>query len=168
MFGCVAENALENPFLSCFSHFLRIQNKYYYRESKYINNQRNKNQNKKIKTPKTNHKRGTSITERETDRFVGDLVVATWTRWVDLKVVARSRSGSLIGWSDLEVGCSHDGQIGSGIGCSWRFDWLKSGSFTGLVTMRNGLAKWDVSVRMRDGSAKYPLPNQLEGWVFFL
>ena len=25
MFGCVAENALENLFLSCFSHFLRIQ-----------------------------------------------------------------------------------------------------------------------------------------------
>ena len=25
MFGCVPENALENPFLSCFSHFLRIQ-----------------------------------------------------------------------------------------------------------------------------------------------
>ena len=25
VFGCVAENALENPFLSCFSHFLRIR-----------------------------------------------------------------------------------------------------------------------------------------------
>ena len=25
MFGCVAENALKNPFLSCFSHFFRIQ-----------------------------------------------------------------------------------------------------------------------------------------------
>ena len=25
VFGCVAENALENPFLSCFPHFLRIQ-----------------------------------------------------------------------------------------------------------------------------------------------
>ena len=25
VFGCIAENALENPFLSCFSHFLRIQ-----------------------------------------------------------------------------------------------------------------------------------------------
>ena len=25
VFGCVAENALKNPFLSCFSHFLRIQ-----------------------------------------------------------------------------------------------------------------------------------------------
>ena len=25
MFGCFAENALENPFLSCFSHFLKIQ-----------------------------------------------------------------------------------------------------------------------------------------------
>ena len=25
VFGCVPKNALENPFLSCFSHFLRIQ-----------------------------------------------------------------------------------------------------------------------------------------------
>ena len=25
VFGCFAENALENPFLSCFSHFLKIQ-----------------------------------------------------------------------------------------------------------------------------------------------
>ena len=107
------------------------------------------------------------MTERERDRFGGD-GSGTWTRWVDLKVVARSRSGSLIGWFDLEVGCSHDGQIGSGVGCSWRFDWLRSGSFTGLVTMRNGSAEWDVSVRMRDGSAKYPLPARLEGWVFFL
>ena len=100
--------------------------------------------------------------------FVVAIVVATWTRWVDLKVVARSRSGSLIGWSDLEVGCSHDGQIGSGIGCSWPFDWLRSGSFTGLVTMRNGSAEWDGSVRMRDGSAKYLLLARLEGCVFFL
>ena len=40
---------------------------------------------------------------------MGDLLVVTvlvtWTRWVDLKVVARSRSGSLTGWSDLGVGC---------------------------------------------------------------
>ena len=25
MFGCVAENALKNPFILCFSHFLRVQ-----------------------------------------------------------------------------------------------------------------------------------------------
>ena len=25
VFGCVPKNPLENPFLSCFSHFLRIQ-----------------------------------------------------------------------------------------------------------------------------------------------
>ena len=84
------------------------------------------------------------------------MVAATWTQWVDLKVVARSRSGSLPGWSDL------------GVGCSWQFDWLRGGSFTGLVTMRNGSAEWDGSVRMRDGSAKYPLLARLEGCVFFL
>ena len=54
---------------------------------------------------------------------MGELVVATavatWTQWVDLKVAARSRSGSLTGWFDLGVGCTHDGQIGSGVGCSW-------------------------------------------------
>ena len=83
---------------------------------------------------------------------MGDLMVATWTWWVDLKVAARSRSGSLTGWSDLGMGCSHDGQIGSGVGCSWRSDWLRGGSFTGSVTMRNGSAEWDGSVRMRDGS----------------
>ena len=96
MFGCVAENALENPFLSCFSHFLRIQNKYYYRESKYINNTRNKNQNKKNQNHKTNRERGI-----ERDWFVG--ATRRWTRWVDLKVVGRSRSGSLIGWVDRFV-----------------------------------------------------------------
>ena len=25
VFGCFAENAIDNPFLSCFSHFLKIQ-----------------------------------------------------------------------------------------------------------------------------------------------
>ena len=34
---------------------------------------------------------------------------------------------------------------GSGVGCSWQFDWLKGGSFTGLVTMKNGSAEWDGS-----------------------
>ena len=95
--------------------------------------------------------------ERERDRFVGDLVVAmvvaTWTRRVDLKVVARSRSGSLSGWFDLGVGCSHGGQIGLGVGCSWRSNWLRGRSFTRSVTMRNGLTQWDGSMRMRDGSA---------------
>ena len=90
---------------------------------------------------------------------MGDLVVATtvatWTQWVDLKVVARSRSGSLAGWSDLGVGCSHGGQIGSRVGCSWRSDWLRGGSFT-------------RSVRIRDGSTEYPLLARLKGWVFFL
>ena len=72
-------------------------------------------------------------------------VVATWTRWVDLKVAARSRSGSLPRWSDLGVGCSHGGQISSGVGCSWQSDWLRGGSFIGSVTMKNESAKWDGS-----------------------
>ena len=50
------------------------------------------------------------------------------------------------------------GQIGSGVGCSWQSDWLRGGSFIGLVTMRNGSPEWDGSVRMRDGSAEYRLP----------
>ena len=57
------------------------------------------------------------------------MVVATWTWWVDLKVVARSRSGSLTGWSDLGMGCSHSGQIGSRVGCSWRSDRIRGGLF---------------------------------------
>ena len=64
---------------------------------------------------------------------MGDLLVVTvlvtWTRWVDLKVAAQSRSGSLTGWFDLGVGCSHNGQIGLGVGCSWRSNWLRGGSF---------------------------------------
>jgi len=71
------------------------------------------------------------VTERERDRFVGDLVVATvvatWTRWVNLKVAARSRSGSLAGWSDLGVGCSHGGQIGSRVG-----QWSGIGRWSGM------------------------------------
>ena len=67
--------------------------------------------------------------ERERDRFMGDLVVdtvvATWTQWVDLKVAAQSRNGSLTRWFNLGVGCSHSGQNGLGVGCSWQFDWLR-------------------------------------------
>ena len=33
-------------------------------------------------------------------------------------------------WLDLGVGCSHNGQIGSGVGCSWWSDWLRDESFT--------------------------------------
>ena len=32
--------------------------------------------------------------ERERDRFMSDLVVATWTWWVDLKVTAQFKRGS--------------------------------------------------------------------------
>ena len=66
------------------------------------------------------------------------------------------------------MGCSHGGQIGSGVGCSRRSNWHRGGSFTGLMTMRNGSAEWNESVRMRDGSVEYHLLARLEGWVFFL
>ena len=102
VFSCVLKNALENTFLLGFSHFPKIQNKYYYRKSQYINTKRNKNQN---------HMRER---KRERDQFMGDLVVAavvsTWTQWVDLRVTAwsrrrsptmvRSRSGSFTQWSN--------------------------------------------------------------------
>ena len=68
-----------------FLTFSQDPNKYYYRKSQYINTKRNKNQN---------HMRER---KRERDQFMGDLVVvtvvATWTRWVDLKVTAWSRCG---------------------------------------------------------------------------
>ena len=55
----------------------------------------------KIQNHKTNRERGT-----ERDRFVG--ATHRWTRWVDLKVVGRSRSGSLTGWVDWFVGSWRD------------------------------------------------------------
>ena len=79
---------------------------------------------------------------------MGDLVVvtivATWTWWVDLKVADRSRSGSLTGWFNLGVGCSHGGQIDSGVGCSWRSSWLRDGSFTRSQT-HSGLIYFAVA-----------------------
>ena len=41
---------------------------------------------------------------------------------MDLKVAARSRSGSLTGWVDLGVNCSHGGQIGSRVSQRSRMD----------------------------------------------
>ena len=35
--------------------------------------------------------------------------------------------------------------VGSGVGCSWRSDWPRGGSFTGSMTIKNGLAEWDGS-----------------------
>ena len=120
MFGCIPKIALENifwclvvflkiPYKHIFIKFLTFSqdpNKYYYRKSQYINTKRNKNQNKRIKI--------TWERERERDWFMGDLVVvavvATWTRWVNLRVTAwsrrgsptvvRSRSGSFTRWSN--------------------------------------------------------------------
>ena len=87
--------------------------------------------------------------------------MATWTRWVDLKVVARSRNGSLIVWFDPWVGCVHDGQISSRVGCSWRSDWLRGGSFTGSWT-RGGPIYFPVAtLRTRDGLAE----DEDKGWV---
>ena len=83
--------------------------------------------------------------QRERDWFVSDLMVATWTWWVDLKVAARSRSGSLTGWSDLGMGCSHDGQIGSRVGCS-----LRSGSGVG-----RSLGRWRWGMGRRSGMGRW-------------
>ena len=84
---------------------------------------------------------------------MGDLVVAmvvaTWTWWVDLKVAARSRSGSLTGWFDL------------GVGCSWHFDWLRGGSFTGSWTHGGPIYFPVATLRMRDGLAE----DEGKGWV---
>ena len=63
VFGCVLENALENPFLSCFSHFPRIQTNII-TKNQNTETQRNKNQNKKNQNHKTNRERGVEI-ERE-------------------------------------------------------------------------------------------------------
>ena len=40
---------------------------------------------------------------------------------------------------------------GSGVGCSWRSDWLRGGLFTRLVTMKNGSTEWDGSSFARVG-----------------
>ena len=42
--------------------------------------------------------------------------------------MGRSLGGS------IGVGCLHSGKIGLGVGCSWRSDWLRGGSFTGSWT----------------------------------
>ena len=89
-----------------FLTFSQDPNKYYYRKSQYINTKRNKNQNHMWERERER--------ERERDQFMGDLVVvvvvATWTQWVNLKVMARfryglptvvrSRSGSFTQWSN--------------------------------------------------------------------
>ena len=89
------------------------------------------------------------------------MVVATWTWWVDLKVVARSRNGSLIVWFDPWVGCVHDGQISSGVGCSWRSDWLRGGSFTGSWTHGGPIYFPVATLRMRDGLVE----DEGKGWI---
>ena len=96
---------------------------------------------------------------------MGDLVVATvvatWARWVDLKVAAQSRSGSLTGWFDIGVGCAHGGQIGLGVGCSWRSDWLKGGLFTGSWTHGGSIYFSVATLRTRDRTAD----DEDKGWV---
>ena len=93
--------------------------------------------------------------------FMVATVVATWTRWVDLKVAARSRSGSLSGWFDLGVGCSHGGQIGLGVGCLWRSNWLRGGSFTRSRTHSGSIYFPMATLRTRDGL----MEDKDKGWV---
>ena len=83
-----------------FLTFFQDPNKYYYRKSQYINTKRNKNQNKRIKITWPIVKERERERERERDWFMSDLVVATWTWWVDLKVTARFKRGSpMVVWS---------------------------------------------------------------------
>ena len=57
------------------------------------------------------------------------------------------------------MGCAHGGQIGSGVGCSWRSDWLRGGSFTGSWT---GPIYFPVAtLRRRDGLVE----DEDKGWV---
>ena len=35
--------------------------------------------------------------------------------------------------------------VSLGVGCSWQFDWLRGGSFTRSMTMKNGPVEWDRS-----------------------
>ena len=89
VFGCVAKNALENPFLSCFSHFLRIQT----------------NTITKIKTKKK-FKITRPIGARSVRRFVGssvrmrDGLIDSWVRGAISLVdeVGRSVRG-FVAWS---------------------------------------------------------------------
>ena len=121
MFGCIPKNALEN-ILQCLVVLLKmLQKTYFYHVShiflgsKQILLQRIKiyKQHKKQKSKqknqnhKTNHERGT-----KRDRFVG--VTRWWTRWVDLKVASRFRSGSLTRWVDRFVSSWGDLVVGQG------------------------------------------------------
>ena len=79
----------------------------------------------------------------------------------DMDMVGRSRSGSLIGWFDLGVGCAHGGQIDSRVGCSWQSNWLRGGSFTRSWT-HSALIYFPVAtMRTRDGSVE----DMDKGWI---
>ena len=103
MFGCVAENALKNPFLSCFSHFLRIQT-----------NIITKIKTKKIKITRPIGARSVygfvSEDEGWVDRFVG--------LWRDL---ADGRGGLIGSWVRGAISPSHGGdKDGDRFMGSWR------------------------------------------------
>ena len=93
VFGCVAKNALENPFLSCFSHFLRIQT----------------NTITKIKTKKKKFKITRPIEARSVRGFVGedegwvDRFVGSW------RDLAGGRGGSISSWVRGVISPSHGG-----------------------------------------------------------
>nr|POE58777.1 hypothetical protein CFP56_57488 [Quercus suber] len=61
----------------------------------------------------------------------------------------------------LEVGCSHGGQIGSGVGCSWRSDCLRVRSFTRSWTHGGPIYFSVATLRTRDGSTE----DEDKGWV---
>ena len=84
------------PIFIMFPTFSYDANKYYYRESKYINNTRNKNQNKKIKITIPIVREG----QREIGswvRLIGGRDGSIWRWWVDLGV-GHSLGGSISSW----------------------------------------------------------------------
>ena len=117
MFGCVAENAIENHFYHVSHIFLG---------SKQILLQRNKiyKQHKKQKSKSQDRycERGT-----EKDRFVG--ATRQWTRWVDLGV-GHSLGGSISSWvrgaisSMDKVGRSVGGFVARSRRCIDRCGWI--------------------------------------------
>ena len=50
--------------------------------------------------------------------------------------------------------------VNLGVGCSWRSDWLRGGSFTRSMTMKNGSAEWDGSSFAGVGWTKHSLSRE--------
>ena len=87
----------------------------------YKQSKKQKSKQKKIKIPKSIMREGLKW-QRERDR----------NKWCYVTM----RNG-LAEWVVHKVS--------SGVGCSWQSDWLRGGSFTGSMTMKNRSVEWDGS-----------------------